>query len=54
MTYNQMSDTEKNAIATGTSGKTFTGATGTEKYNIATNSGYKSWTNYCRSSSTTR
>jgi hypothetical protein len=32
-TYNQMSDTEKNAIATGTSGKTFTGATGTEKYN---------------------
>jgi hypothetical protein len=32
-TYNQMSDAEKNAIATGTSGKTFTGATGTEKYN---------------------
>jgi hypothetical protein len=32
-TYNQMSDAEKNAIATGTSGMTFTGATGTEKYN---------------------
>jgi hypothetical protein len=32
-TYNAMSDAEKNAIATGTSGKTFTGATGTEKYN---------------------
>ena len=31
-TYNQMSDAEKNAIATGTSGMTFTGATGTEQY----------------------